>query len=64
MKRRFEAIRANRTHVMKIAFFCESIHANGREGANREKLTVKKLIDNEMFIFHRLCPLQTVKKSA
>ena len=35
-----------------------------REGANREKLTVKKLIDNEMFFFHRLCPLQTVKKSA
>ena len=33
-----------------------------REGANREKLTVKKLIDNEMFFFHRLCPLQTVKK--
>ena len=32
-----------------------------REGANREKLTVKKLIDNEMFFFHRLCPLQTVK---
>ena len=31
------------------------------EGANREKLTVKKLIDNEMFFFHRLCPLQTVK---
>ena len=34
---------------------------NTREGANREKLTVKKLIDNEMFFFHRLCPLQTVK---
>ena len=35
---------------------------NVREGANREKLTVKKLIDNEMFFFfHRLCPLQTVK---
>ena len=32
-----------------------------REGANREKLTVKKLIDNEMFFFHRLCPLQTMK---
>ena len=32
-----------------------------REGVNREKLTVKKLIDNEMFFFHRLCPLQTVK---
>ena len=32
-----------------------------REGANREKLTVKKLIDSEMFFFHRLCPLQTVK---
>ena len=26
-----------------------------REGANREKLTVKKIINNEMF-FHRLCP--------
>ena len=33
----------------------------GREGANREKLTVKKLIDNENLFFHRLCPLQTVK---
>ena len=30
--------------------------AENREGANREKLTVKKLISNEMF-FHRLCPL-------
>ena len=28
-----------------------------REGANREKLTVKKIINNEMFFFHRLCPL-------
>ena len=49
-----------------------------REGANREKLTVKKLVDTEMFFFHRLCPVkpwkigvkpwkirhQTVKKSA
>ena len=32
-----------------------------REGANREKLTVKKIINKEMFFFHRLCPLQTVK---
>ena len=28
-----------------------------REGVNREKLTVKKIINNEMFFFHRLCPL-------
>ena len=35
-----------------------------REGANREKLTVKKLIDNEMFFFHRLCPLTNREKSA
>ena len=32
-----------------------------REGVNREKLTVKKIINKEMFFFHRLCPLQTVK---
>ena len=33
-----------------------------REGANREKLTVKKRIDNEMFFFfHRSCPFLTVK---
>ena len=32
----------------------------GREGANHEKLTVKKLI-TRCFFFHRLCPLQTVK---
>ena len=35
---------------------CRNI-ARFREGANREKLTVKKLINNEMFFFHRLCPL-------
>ena len=28
-----------------------------REGANSEKLTVKKIINNEMFFFHRLRPL-------
>ena len=33
------------------------------EGVNREKLTVKKIINNEMFSFHRLCPLKTVKNS-
>ena len=32
-----------------------------REGPNREKLTVKKIINKEIFFFHRLCPLQTVK---
>ena len=28
-----------------------------REGVNREKLTVKKIINKEMFFFSRLCPL-------
>ena len=28
-----------------------------REGANREKLTVKKIINSETFFFRRLCPL-------
>ena len=37
------------------------ISLENREGANREKLTVKKIINKEMFFFHRLCPLQTVK---
>ena len=32
-----------------------------REGAHREKLTVRKLINNEKYFFHRLCPLWTVK---
>ena len=32
-------------------------NTNDQEGANREKLTVKKIINNEMFFFHRLCPL-------
>ena len=31
--------------------------AEAREGVNREKLTVKKIINNEMFFFHRFCPL-------
>ena len=35
-----------------------------REGANREKLTLKKIINKEILFFHRLRPLQTVKKSA
>ena len=30
-------------------------------GQTREKLTVKKIINKEMFFFYRLCPLQTVK---
>ena len=30
--RGFEAIRANRSHVMKIGFFCESIRANPVNG--------------------------------
>ena len=28
-----------------------------REGVNREKLTVKKIINNEIFFVHRLRPL-------
>ena len=46
-----------------VPVFVPGEHANvpsfrlSREGVNREKLTVKKLIDNEMFFFHRLCPL-------
>ena len=35
--------------------------AQNSRGGKPWKLTVKKLIDNEMFFFHRLCPLQTVK---
>ena len=31
-----------------------------KRGQTVKKLTVKKLIDNEMFFFHRLCHLQTV----
>ena len=34
-----------------------------REGVNREKLTVKKSSITRI-IFHRLCPLETVKNSA
>ena len=45
-------------HLKPVLHRCNPIF---REGVNREKLTVKKLIDNEMFFFHRLCPLQTVK---
>ena len=35
-----------------------------REGANREKLTVKKLIDNEMFFFSPFMSLTNREKSA
>ena len=35
-----------------------------REGANREKLTVKKFIDNEMFFFSPFMSLTNREKSA
>ena len=35
-----------------------------REGVNREKLTVKKLIDNEMFFFLPFMSLTNREKSA
>ena len=46
---------------MYVFGFFRSSRNDCREGVNREKLTVKKLIENEMFYCHRLCPLQTVK---
>ena len=47
--------------VIQLKMFRSQTYRSIREGVNREKLTVKKLIDNEMSFFHRLCPLQTVK---
>ena len=45
-------------------FFVSYFGQKGREGVNREKLTVKKIISITRCFFHRLCPLQTVKNSA
>ena len=44
-----------------VSVLAESVLESGmdtyREGVNREKLSVKKIIKNEMFFFHRLYPL-------
>ena len=53
-------------HLQASAVFCENLRFGcslsfSREGANREKLTVKKRSSITRFFFHRLCPLQTVK---
>ena len=56
--------------LLKTAFswFLKSVKiANNqvfREGVNREKLTVKKLIDNEMFFFSPFMSLTNREKSA